>query len=80
MRIYVGLVAGSPGQRAIFRAAGEPTAAEFPQYGAAIGPFRTRRAAVLCQTVGNVPSLITVGDYERAARRQARGRLVSNGE
>ena len=71
-RYFVGC---KPGQlRIVFSCTSAPTAESYPQFGYAIGPFRTRRAAVLMASAAavNNPHIRTVADAERIAR-QAKG-------
>jgi len=67
-RYFVGC---KPGQlRIVFSCTSAPTAESYPQFGYAIGPFRTRRAAVLMASAAavNNPHIRTVADAERIAR------------
>lgn len=68
-RIYLGL---KDGQRTMFRSADSPTEATHGHlYSAVVGPFRTKRAAILMRDCGNSPHIQSVHDAERIARLQA---------
>lgn len=69
-RYYVGLRAG---KRFVFTSETMPTVATHGRsYTTVIGPFRTKRAAILCAvTGGNNPHLRSVSDAERIARKGA---------
>ena len=72
IRYYVGLRHGvGKGKRVVFRSAVTPTIKSHGQrYAAVIGPFRTKRAAVMMATFGSGnPHLQTVLDAERMAKR-----------
>jgi hypothetical protein len=64
LKIYVG-VNGTT--RELFRSENEPTQTTHPQYAAAIGPFRTVRAANYCIKYPH-STCQTVEEYETAAR------------
>ncbi len=65
-KVYIGHKLGF---REIFRSSNTPTSAEFPQFAAVIGPFRTVRGAnfMLKHGYGN-PHCQTVSDAERLAK------------
>jgi hypothetical protein len=68
-RWYVGLGAGS--LRVPFQATATPTAEAFPQYGAVVGPFRTKRGADYLARYGFLnPHVRCVADAERLAREE----------
>lgn len=63
---YVGI---SARRREVFHAMSTPTQATHPQYGAVIGPFRTKRGAVFMARNGyNNPHCRTVADAERLSK------------
>ena len=66
---YVGLKAGEIGME-VFKSVEMPTKESHPQYGAVIGPFRTKKAAVLTATSGNNPHIQCVADAERIVKGQ----------
>ena len=68
MRYYVGLGGDEPGRR-VFCSKETPTADTFVEYGAVIGPFRTKRGAQFMAKHGyNNPHCRTVADAERLAK------------
>jgi hypothetical protein len=70
-KLYVGLKIATQ-SREVFRADETPTEASHgAKYDAVIGPFRTKRAAVIMATYGgNNPHLLCVADAERMAKRE----------
>lgn len=54
------------GHKAVFASLDKPTPESHPGYGAIVGPFRTKRAALYMATH---PMCVTVGEAEIAARR-----------
>ena len=72
MKWYVGYAHND--QRQAFRSATTPTQATHgDRYFAAIGPFRTKRAALYCESYHG-PNYQHVSEFETAARRQAQER------
>lgn len=57
-------------RRHAFTSADTPTPEAYPAYAYVVGPFRTGRAARLCERVGPHPVLQHVRDFERLARHQ----------
>lgn len=63
-KIYLGL--GPTGTGQIFRSSVVPTASKYPQYLAAVGPFRTQRGAAFIRDHGrNNPHCRCVSEAER---------------
>ena len=60
---YVGaFYTRGPQQSEAFACAGQPTPAAYPQYNYVIGPFRTKRTAVLCASLSGADDVArTVG-------------------
>lgn len=69
-KYYVGFRADKV-ERTVFKATETPTRAAFPQYGAVVGPFRTKRAAILCAVTHPNPHIQHVRDAERIAKENA---------
>ena len=68
---YCGHRAGHPVEVfARYAHEGEPTTTDFPQYGAVVGPFRTKRAAYVASSTYPNPHIQTVADAERVAKSQ----------
>ena len=84
-RYYVGLSATEPGARKVFstRSRAVPTPSTHGHlYSAVIGPFRTKRGALVMARYGrNNPHLQTVADAEKLAAEYARAGtcLILNG-
>jgi hypothetical protein len=74
-RYYVGL---REGRRFVFNSPETPTVATHgSRYSSVIGPFRTKRAAILTAVTGGVnPHIRTVADAERIARSATAPRPV----
>jgi hypothetical protein len=74
-RFFVGLASGA---RSIFTSDALPTAESHGHpFGAVIGPFRTKRAAVFTRDFGaNNPHCRSVADAERLASNHASGLLT----
>ena len=74
-RWYVGLMAN--GKRRAFQSTVVPTDSSVDKYGelhskwygAVIGPFQTKRAALWAESQGSNPHFQTVADAERISRR-----------
>lgn len=62
---YVGI---AEGKKVVFSCAEVPTPTSHPEYGACIGPFRTKRAALFMAASGNSPNCRTVADAERLSK------------
>lgn len=70
-KFYVGRKQGHAG-RVVFKSANTPTPEAYPQFASVIGPFRTKRAAILTAvTGGNNPHIQHVRDAERIAKSLA---------
>lgn len=65
MRYYVGHRADA---KVVFQASTPPTATEYPEYAAVVGPFHTKRAALWAASQHNNPHYQTVADAERLSR------------
>lgn len=83
LKWYVGNIQGvyareSRVPREAFRSANTPTSDMFTRYGAVVGPFRTRRAAVYAAVVGPLPLLRAVSDYEKYLRENESARTSMN--
>lgn len=83
-RLWVGLVRGKVGQRAVFRSKVAPTLETHPAYAGVIGPFRTRAAAELVASphnqVGSVAEaerLVKGGKWTNPLRRGHSRAVVS---
>ncbi len=68
-RIYLGC---KHGEREIFLSEKTPTQESHPQFFAAIGPFRTRRAAEFMKQTGLNPHCQCVADAERISKQEKR--------
>lgn len=66
-RYYVGSRAGTHA-RSVFKSDTPPTREAYPQFAPVVGPFRTKRAAILCAVTYPNPHIQTVADAERIAR------------
>lgn len=77
-KLYVGMSATLDHLREVFRAEPTPTKETHPQYGAVIGPFRTRAGAEFCARFGfGNPHVQCVADAERLAKVYARNRVFT---
>lgn len=69
-KLYVGMNATLGTLYEVFRAEPTPTKETHPQYGAVIGPFRTRAGAEFCARFGfGNPHVQCVADAERLAKQ-----------
>lgn len=65
-RYYVGRKPQAAG-RIVFKAPADPTPDTHPQFASVVGPFRTKRAAILCAVTYPNPHIRSVSDAERIA-------------
>lgn len=80
-RLYVGLNATLSQLREVFRAEPTPSKETHPQYGAVIGPFRTRAGAEFMARFGyNNPHVLCVADAERLAKAHKPGLIGYDGK
>lgn len=68
-KFYVGILKGSD-RRKVFTTALEPCSYYFPEFGAIVGPFRTKRGAKWCAT--NPYSGLLVSEMEIKAKEKSR--------
>jgi hypothetical protein len=70
IRFYVGRTVKGVGAGVVFKADQTPTKAAYPQFASCVGPFRTKRAAILLASFAgnNNPHVRCVADAERISK------------